>query len=304
MSIGSMNTVYLCMTVCLVLGGMVDSLPQSEEGCGRDRLTGKPRLGGDTWYDGCNQCRCLSDSRPGCTKKLCPPQTRKTCGGRSQWEEKSGSKVRQCHCDLGEAVCNPASNQCGVGSDGRQRQVGDRWQESCNTCFCTETGVPACTLQLCQEDLPASAPISTSRINFPTVSRDRIPDSPPLSLLEEVSLRDGTVVQCLQDGVTKCTGVRIAAELSQLRAGANLSFLAGTGITVRLRRDPAVSSSSTSLSLSLEDGGEGTIVVGRGGAVYGSINPATGSLIYALEACGKDCNVLLQRDRQFFNQFK
>jgi len=287
-----MNTVYLCMTVCLVLGGMVDSLPQSEEGCGRDRLTGEPRLEGDTWYDGCNQCRCLSNGRPGCTKKVCPPHQRETCGGRSQWEEKSGSEVRQCHCDLGEAVCNPTSNRCGVGSDGRQRQVGDRWQESCNTCFCTGTGVPACSFIHCGGD------------NFPSESRDRIPDSPPLSLLEEVSLRDGTVVQCLQDGVTKCTGVRIAAELSQLKAGANLSFLAGTGITVRLRRDPAVSSIFTSLSLSLEDGGEGTIVVRRSGAVYGTITPGTGSLIYALEACGKDCNVLLQTDRQFFNQFK
>jgi len=314
-----MKSVYRCMAVCLVLGGMVDALPQSAvtTTCGLDRVSGQPRQEGDTWYDGCNQCRCLSKGRSGCTKKLCPPQQRKTCGGRSSWEEKSGQEVRQCRCALGEAACNPVSNQCGLDTDGRQRLPGDRWKDSCNTCFCTETGLPACTLQLCQEDLPGSAPISgpvsgpvsTSRINFPTKPVvDRKPDTdaerPVASLLQEVSLRDGDVAQCHQDGVTKCTGVRIATGLSQLRAGAILTFLQGTGITMKLRRDPDVSSISTTLALSLTDGGEATITVGKSGAVYGSINPATGNLLYALESCGKDCTVLLQRNRDFFNNLK
>merc|ERR1712059_171844 len=126
------------------------------------------------------------------------------------------------------------------------------------------------------------------------------------SLLQEVhGTNQDNVIQCKQDGVLKCTPVRTDMEMIRsLRAGSKINLLEGLDISMELRRDPSVTSSGgTSLPLTIDDGGEANVVVSSQGGMYGSIKPIKGDTIYAIEACGKDCNVLLERHAEYFNQF-
>jgi len=114
-------------------------------------------------------------------------------------------------------------------------------------------------------------------------------------------------VQCRQDGVTKCTAVTSnSQELRALRTGDRLLLLEGLPVDMEVRRDPTeTSSGGFTLHLLLADGGEGTVTIGPTGAMYGSIRPNTGSVIYAVEGCrGQGCNVLLERSADYFNQFE
>ena len=72
-----------------------------------------------------------------------------------------------------------------------------------------------------------------------------------------------------------------------------------------LRRDPEVTTSGgVSLALALTDGGEGNIVVGTSGSMYGSVKPLEGPVHYTLESCGQGCSVLIERSSDWFNQFQ
>ena len=80
-------------------------------------------------------------------------------------------------------------------------------------------------------------------------------------------------------------------------------------LSIQLRCAPSGSASSTmSYSFSLLDGGEGTVTVrpnkgtDTAPSVFASIKPVTGSVIYAVEACGRGCNVLYERDSDYFNK--
>jgi len=113
--------------------------------------------------------------------------------------------------------------------------------------------------------------------------------------------------QCFQEGVTACRRVRIDFErLKALKAGDRLALLPGHGVTLELRRDPKVTSSGgLSLPFLIGDGGEANAVVTKSGAMYGSIRPLSGNVHYVIEACkGKGCTVLLERPKDFFNQFE
>jgi len=93
--------------------------------------------------------------------------------------------------------------------------------------------------------------------------------------------------------------------LRSLKAGATMGLVAGEGVLMTLRRDPEVTiSGGVSLSFLLDDGGEGNIVVGTNGSMYGSIKPLTGSVHYTLESCGSGCAVLIERPSDWFNQFQ
>jgi len=112
--------------------------------------------------------------------------------------------------------------------------------------------------------------------------------------------------QCNQAGVIRCRAVRPNTNLLRnIRAGAVLSFLPESGVIMELRRNPeATASGGRSFALRLEDGGEANVVVGSNGSTFGSIKPITGSVHYTIESCGENCNVLLERDSGFFNQFQ
>ena len=70
------------------------------------------------------------------------------------------------------------------------------------------------------------------------------------------------------------------------------------------------SSGSESYSFSLSDGGEGMVTVrpredpAIQPAVFASIKPVTGAVMYFIESCGQGCNVIFERDRGYFNQFQ
>ena len=190
----------LCVGLCMVQG-----MPQVLETCGVDRTSGAARQVGDSWSpDGCNNCRCLSNGTPGCTRRLCQDQATweegRTCSEGARWEEKSGGDIRVCSCEQGAPDCRPlviiteptetrcvdsedishgvgesweqnktictcqadglvscseviirskASEQQCVDREGAVRKVGDSWKEECNTCHCTETGTIGCTKLLC-----------------------------------------------------------------------------------------------------------------------------------------------------------
>jgi len=127
--------------------------------------------------------------------------------------------------------------------------------------------------------------------------------------------------QCKQDGVTRCRGVivndmllktlrvgdklDIDKELKTLKEGDKLNLVAGESILMTLRRDTEVNpSGGVSLAFALDDGGEGNVVVGKDGSMYGSIKPLDGDVHFTLESCGQGRSVLLERPSDWFNQFK
>jgi len=127
-------------------------------------------------------------------------------------------------------------------------------------------------------------------------------------LAEEVLARDNEgPTQCIQEGVTSCRRVRVDFDrLKTLKKGDRLALLPGHGVTLELQRDPEeTASGGISLSFSIGDGGEANVVVSKSGAMYGSIRPLSGDVIFAIEACkGEGCNVLLERPSDYFNDFK
>merc|ERR1712110_725902 len=160
--------------------------------------------------------------------------------------------------------------------------------------------------------LPSSAPRlpSAPKVHFPTdEAQQRRVDfkstsgstSSLLIVVDETSDK----AQCNQAGVTRCRGVVTWEMLRSLKAGATMDLVAGEAVLMTLRRDPEVTiSGGVSLSFLLNDGGEGNIVVGTNGSMYGSIKPLTGSVHYTLESCGRGCAVLMERPSDWFNQFQ
>lgn len=289
--------------------------------CGVDG-DGNNRDVGDVWIEQCNRCRCSSTGRPACTKKLCPipiPVEEKLGCEDKQGDFRKEDETweidgedTECECNKGLILCKdiikPMTKPFGMGDlgipetesinfpdllvDGKPLYADSGKLCGHFTCdllcqkgeVCTATGIQ-CVVGPCCEAWQCKVP----------------------NLLREVTEKDLTdVVQCNQGGVEKCTAVSGDLELIKgLKSGAKLNLLAGT-ILMELSSDPTpTSSGGISLAFNLDDGGQGNIVVGATGSMYGSINPNTGETIYALEACsGQGCNVLLERNKGYFNQFE
>ena len=71
-------------------------------------------------------------------------------------------------------------------------------------------------------------------------------------------------------------------------------------------RGPADQSSPTlSYQFSLTDGGDGSLTYRPAtSASQGVFRPTTGSVHYTVEACGDGCNVIYERDSDYFSQFE
>lgn len=313
--------------LCLVVLG-VGAFPQAENGCGVDER-GIARQPGDNWREDCNRCRCLTAGIPGCTKKFCggfptisAPESKgclDSLGNTRQEGEKWEDKADVCSCGQGVVVCtaliavtdtkkdNPSSAAIGVNfpggkqvkdastctdQGGKQRGEGETWKEDCNTCGCY-SGVAACTEVFCVDIV-----LDTSEV--------------PTLFSSDLSREVSQTAQCKQAGVTNCRAVTINLEqLETVNPGDEINFISGVDLSMKLRRAPSGSASSTmSYSFSLLDGGEGTVTVrpnksvDTAPSVFASIKPVTGSVIYSVEACGRGCNVLYERDSDYFNQFE
>merc|ERR1712088_970831 len=132
---------------------------------------GAVRAVGDVWRGEGNTCRCTGDGIAACTLKLCSfgfavaanAQCKDTQGGTrevgDEWFVQRSGRKNQCQCNKGVVLCVaesdaveeaeiPRVKQCQDNS-GSTRAVGDVWKAECNTCRCTDTGVAACTLKLC-----------------------------------------------------------------------------------------------------------------------------------------------------------
>ena len=159
--------------------------------------------------------------------------------------------------------------------------------------------------------LPSSAPQlpSVPKVHFPSGDNQdskvgglkTAPRTTLLLVVEEAS----DASQCQQAGVTRCRGVIISDVVKTLKAGAMLDLLQAGDVHMTLRRDPEVTTSGgVSLALALADGGEGNIVVGTSGSMYGAVKPLEGPVHYTLESCGQGCSVLIERASDWFNQFE
>merc|ERR1712181_160670 len=116
-----------------------------------------------------------------------------------------------------------------------------------------------------------------TRINFPEEKRtaaagvrsSRRRSQALLKIVETTSQAS----QCNQAGVERCRGVEAnLALIKTLRPGATLDLVEGEGIAMELRSLPKITQSGGfSLSFLLSDGGEGNIVIGNSGSIFGSI---------------------------------
>merc|ERR1712008_131800 len=148
-----------------------------------------------------------------------------------------------------------------------------------------------------------------ARINFPEEKRagagGRSSRRGNDALLKIVEATSGAS-QCNQAGVERCRGVEANLGLIKtLRPGARLDLVEGEGIAMELRSLPEITQSGGfSLSFLLSDGGEGNIVLGSSGSMFGSIKPLSGETHQVLESCGDNCSILIERSSNFFDQFE
>jgi len=283
--------ILFCLSVLIV---WATAFPGAENGCGEDER-GILRQPGDNWQEDCNRCRCLAAGVPGCTKKF--------CGG---------------FPSLFEPV-EPESKAC-LDSLGKTRQEGEKWEESADICSCGQ-GEVVCTSLTTVTDVKRDNTVilTTDGVNFPD-NNQQVREASSIDqenmaapALFTSALRDvSQTVQCRQAGITNCQAVNINLEyLETVKPGDSIRFIQGYQLSMKLRRAPlGPSSSSMSYSFSLSDGGEGTVTVRpnkgsrTGPSVFSSIRPVTGSVIFSVEACGHGCNVLYERNIEFFNQFE
>jgi len=118
------------------------------------------------------------------------------------------------------------------------------------------------------------------------------------------------IVQCSSEGAQNCKAVTLNSEHLSSASTTDSQFLKllpGSEVELQLVRGPAdLSSDSLSYVFRLRDGGEGILTVRQStSTAYGTFKPTSGSVHYNVEACkGKGCNVIFERDSNFFNNFE
>jgi hypothetical protein len=227
--------------------------------------TGRSRPVGASWIarDGCNTCRCLESGATPCTKKFCQNTPAAAL--------RDGDSATSC-----------------VDHNGRSRPVGTSWtaRDGCNQCRCLKSGATPCTKKFCG--------------NIPTSDGDQLRSLFNLN----ASVNTDSIGECNGDGKTNCKAVIINQDLiDNLTVGDTVSLLPGSNVTLRLTRSPTQGSSSQSYHFRIGQAGEGTVTVGNSGSVFGSLKPNIGVVDYGIENCGDNCNVLYERNSNFFNNF-
>lgn len=174
---------------------------------------------------------------------------------------------------------------------GNRREVGESWKEECNNCKCGSTGVPLCTQRFC--------------INVEEFKKEMF----LFTLDPTKNVED--IIQCSSEGAKNCKAVKLNPEYLSSTSTTDSQFLKllpGSEVELEVVRGPAdLSSDTLSYVFRLTDGGEGTLTIRQStSAAYGSFKPISGSVHYNVEACtsGEGCNVIYERDSNFFNNFE
>uniref|UniRef100_A0A182P0U4 Pacifastin domain-containing protein n=1 Tax=Anopheles epiroticus TaxID=199890 RepID=A0A182P0U4_9DIPT len=175
----------------------------------------------------CNKCRCGADGQKACTRKMCPPKEQSD-DSQVRTDVQNGEALssvdeREEVVHSNGQVCSPNEikmkdcNRCrcannGIGWFCTRRACPQREKRSapgpdekctpgttfpskdgCNTCFCTETGMAACTLKLCLDE--------------PTKQKRSVP-SPDEKCTPGTTFRsadDCNTCFCSESGMVACT---------------------------------------------------------------------------------------------------
>merc|ERR1711953_443833 len=278
------------IVLCLALA--VSSFPQLGRNlCGTDEQ-GVARVAGDTWQEDCNRCKCTDNLLPGCTKRFCgvfpsPPSPSPTLKPTSSAPRVGGGGImfpgdsRAEQTTLTTLSCTDSS--------GERREVGESWAEECNTCRCGNKGIALCTHRFC--------------VNVEEFKKEK-----SLFTVDQTKTAE-EIIQCRAEGAKNCRAVKLNSESRSLLATDSqlLKLLPGSEVELQVVRGPAdLSSDTLSYVIKLTDGGEGTLALRQStSTAYGSFKPITGSVHYTVEACAGDgCNVIYERDSNFFNDFE
>jgi len=262
--------------------------------CGSDER-GIARVAGDTWQEDCNRCKCTDNLLPGCTKRFCgafpqpPPPTTSQPTSSAPRVGGGGGGVMFPGDSRAEPSTTVSTLSC-TDQSGQRREVGESWAEDCNTCRCGNKGIALCTHRFC--------------INVEEFRKEKF--------LFTVDSTKNTeeIVQCSTEGARNCKAVRL--NLQHLSPASTtdstfLKLLEGSEVEMQLVRGPAdPSSDSLSYVFRLTDGGEGILTVRQStSTAYGTFKPINGAVHYNVEACkGEGCNVIFERDSNFFNNFE
>ncbi|XP_064614347.1 kielin/chordin-like protein isoform X3 [Liolophura sinensis] len=140
-----------------------NSVACTEAYCPHCQYNGNIYKPGDSFNstDGCNTCSCSESGQVACTEKACLPDQNAGCPADKPFTEcpynpciaalcVTGTRCVADQCGGCFARCLPLeTKQCSV--DGKTYNVGDDFPSSdgCNTCTCSASGFPICTLRAC-----------------------------------------------------------------------------------------------------------------------------------------------------------
>ncbi|XP_026462042.1 laminin subunit alpha-like [Ctenocephalides felis] len=195
---------------------------RSDDELETEKLREKECTPGENKHDGCNTCFCGPTGHWACSLKACInlADLQKTRTKREEDDEKVDKEEKKCtpgetkHDGCNTCFCGPTGSYacsrkaCGVppkpDSETRtKRQAeepkkectpGETTHDGCNSCFCTESGVYACTLKACLGPLK----------NFNQETRTKREDSEPECTQGEVKQVDCNTCRCA-NGVFACT---------------------------------------------------------------------------------------------------
>ena len=122
----------------------------------------------------------------------------------------------------------------------------------------------------------------------------------------DTSKKTDEIIQCKSEGAKNCKAVNLNPEHLSSSSSRFLKLFPGSDVELTVTRGPASQDTPTlSYQFSLTDGGQGSLTYRQSTlALYGSFKPISGSVHYTVESCGAGCNVIYERDSNFFDQFQ
>jgi len=283
----------------------LDSVPTCEDSQGRTQRLGQP------WKEDCNVCRCLPGARVACTRRICFQDEGEDTDDQGTDDVSEETVTEESVAETTEDTNTVTENTDITGSDIFGEIIATDNDES-------NSGAEPDLTETESDPLPDETDITSLDIFGDLVATGNNSETGPIaprteavhSLFRVVGSPEeaSSIPQCQQGGVLVCRRVTPdLALLSALTVGQPMALLASSEETMimELSREPTVTGSGgMSRTFKVGLGGQAVITVGPTGSMFGSINPASSTKLYAIESCGQDCTVLLERDSNWFNQFE